>query len=281
MKEYYCLQCSLMQHEYDALVGDLYALGMEGCEERCAGGDRLDITVYFSGVASARSAADHLQKVAPDCGPVAIRPVPNEDWNARWRESMKPALLCPSWWVAPLWLPPPLCAGDHWIKIEPKMAFGTGHHETTRLAAGALISINNGCANESLLDIGTGSGVLCFVAAMSGVRHCVGIEIDRECRENLVENRALNDTSAQCSFMVGSIDALKGARFNVIVMNMIHTESAPLLEQCRAMVAKGGALVWSGILLDEKQRAIDAARIAGFVPEREFDENEWWCAIFR
>lgn len=270
-----------MQHEYDAFIGDLYALGMEGCEERCAGGDRLEITVYFSGTASAHAAADHLQKALLNGGSIVVRSVANEDWNARWRESMEPALLCPSWWVAPLWLPPPMGDRDHWIKIEPKMAFGTGHHETTRLAAQAVISLNRDSAKESLLDIGTGSGVLCFVAAMSGMQHCVGVEIDRECRENLVENRALNDTCGLCSFAVGSIDALKGAQFNVIVMNMIHTESAPLLQQCRAMLAKGGGLVWSGILLDEKQRAIDAARMAGFVPERELHENEWWCAIFR
>lgn len=261
---------------YEIAVGRWYALGMEGCEERARDDGSVDLCVYFTSIDAARSAAGDFSGSG-----TPIDAVVNEDWNAQWRASMQPARLAPGWWVSPLWLSPPLEQGDRWIRIEPKMAFGTGHHETTRLAAQALIGLGAGLRGASFLDIGTGSGVLCFVAAMAGAAKWLGVEIDPDCRENLAENRSLNAAAGSGAFVIGTTAALKGAaRFDVIVMNMIHTESAPLLGDCRVLLSENGALLWSGILLCEKQRAVDAAAEQGFVLKRESFENEWWGGVF-
>ena len=127
MREHYCVHCIVTQEEYEIAVGRWYALGMEGCEEAPLDDATIDVKVYFSNAGAARAASEELRQNVHRDDSVSVSPVVNEDWNARWRMSMKPALLAPSWWVAPPWLPPPLAPDDKWIKIEPKMAFGTGN----------------------------------------------------------------------------------------------------------------------------------------------------------
>lgn len=160
------------------------------------------------------------------------------------------------------------------------MAFGTGHHETTRLAAQALISKTH-LSNSRVLDIGAGSGVLSFAAGFKGASLSVGVEIDPVCLENIAENREANPTSGKAAFIIGSIDALVDKPgFDVVVMNMIRTHSEPLLQKCRELLLPGGFLVWSGILTEESKEVIASAQNKGFSLRFQDRENEWWCGVF-
>ncbi len=269
---------SIPQDLYEPVIGQCCLLGMEGNEEATAG-NRIMIMPYFSDEETARCAADELRKV-DGLEITAVEPVENQDWLTKWRESMEPAHLAEGFWVSPTWLPPPGSA-KHWIKIEPKMAFGTGHHETTRLAAAEIIASGNSIKNHRLLDIGTGSGVLCFTAEACGAASCLGVEIDAQCRENLAENRSDNAAKGRVAFAIGSIDALYDrAEFDIVVMNMLITESAPLLGRASKLLAPGGMLIWSGILTTEADEATILARAAGFTIVNDRRENEWWCGRF-
>jgi ribosomal protein L11 methyltransferase len=194
---------------------------------------------------------------------------------------MKPARLAAGWYVSPVWLPPPKSA-KHWIKIEPKMAFGTGHHETTRLAAQAIIAQKRRINNKRILDIGTGSGVLCFVAALCGARFCLGVEIDANCRENLAENLCNNNKSAgKIDFLIGSPDCLKGhGLFDLVVMNMLLIESAPLLDTVAMLLRPQGLFIWSGLLTVERHEAVEFAKKFNLALVSEKKENEWWCGVY-
>jgi ribosomal protein L11 methyltransferase len=271
----YCLNAVIPPDQYDLAMAHCYNLGMLGCEELNSP-EGLRIKAYFKDELSAQEAVKELNKTGrPES--ISIEKVEDQDWNAKWRESMKPAKLVAGWYVSPLWLPPPKSA-RHWIKIEPKMAFGTGHHETTRLAAQAVIVQKRRIKNRRVLDIGTGSGVLCFVAGLCGARSCVGVEIDADCRENLAENRGANASAGKTSFAMGSINCFKGhGIFDVVVMNMLITESAPLLETISVILAPGGLLIWSGILDDEHGEAVKRAASSGLALVSEKKENEWWC----
>ena len=280
MKPSYCVSCVISPDERDLAMGYWYSLGMQGSAEEIEDGD-VRIKVYFGDMHSADLAKTDLELRSPK-SPVSLFEVENQDWNAKWRESMKPAKLAPHFWVSPTWLAPPGNDDDHWIKIEPKMAFGTGHHETTRLAAKAIISKKKWIQNKNILDIGTGSGVLCFVADICGSRSCLGVEIDPDCLENLEENRQQNTHSGDIEFAIGTLDCLKNDTvFDMVVMNMLLTESTPLLPQVASMLRPGGCLVWSGILLEEKDTAIEnASIIASCVLTKENVEHEWWCGVF-
>jgi ribosomal protein L11 methyltransferase len=206
-----------------------------------------------------------------------------QDWNAKWRESMEPAQIAEGVWVSPAWLEPPESGRKAWIKIEPKMAFGTGHHETTRLAARALIERGGFVAGRSALDIGTGSGILCFVANYLGARAALGVEIDGDCLENLAENLRDNPPrqGGSVRFAIGTLDSvINDERFDIVVMNMLSTESTPLLKQISAVIKNESLLIWSGILAGERGEVIGIAKKFGFALSSVQTENEWWCGAF-
>jgi ribosomal protein L11 methyltransferase len=274
----YCLSIIIPDSAYDLVYARLYEMGMLGCEEtKPAMGTHLKIYFVDETTALLASVALKEQFTISFC---SVEKVVNQDWNAKWRESMEPALIAPGWYVSPVWLPPPADC-QRWIKIEPKMAFGTGHHETTRLASQAIITEKRRIGNKSILDIGSGSGVLCFVADLCGAGTCIGVELDECCRENMAENLRENVPRGRINFLMGSTSALNDhPGFSLIVMNMILTESAPLLDKVASLLKPDGRFIWSGILKDEDKETIALALKAGFVLTSEKTENEWWCGVF-
>jgi ribosomal protein L11 methyltransferase len=275
----FCFECVVPQDDYERMLALWYSMDMQGCEELPAS-DGVKVKVYFRSEERTREASIGFLNIYPDKA-FSCYEVEKQDWNAKWRESMQPAKLAPGYWVSPLWLPPNLDKGDIWIKIEPKMAFGTGHHETTRLAAAALIDNQHLIKNKVMVDVGTGSGVLCFVGDTLGARQCIGIEIDKDCQENLSENYQLNKPSGRIDFIIGTTDLLKKTfTYDCIVMNMILTESAPLLSHASRFLHPGGLMILSGILVNEFQKAVDLAAAVSCTPVRESRENEWWCGVF-
>jgi ribosomal protein L11 methyltransferase len=274
----FCLMIIIPAEYSDLAYTAMFKFAGLGCEE-LAIADTIKFNFYFTDEKTALAAAESItsQITIPE---FSIEKVENQDWNAKWRESMKPARIARGWYVSPVWLPPPESA-RHWIKIEPKMAFGTGHHETTRLASQAIIAEKHLIKNKNVLDIGSGSGVLCFVADRCGAKSCIGVELDECCRENMAENLRENVPLGQIGFIMGSTNALnKTQRFSLVVMNMIIAESSPLLDKIASLLEPEGRFIWSGILKDEYKEAVTIAERAGFTLKSEKRENEWWCGVF-
>ncbi|MBN1129790.1 MAG: 50S ribosomal protein L11 methyltransferase [Chitinispirillaceae bacterium] len=272
------LDLLLSPQQYDAAIALVALPGLLGCEEKQEP-PHVRLTAHFKTEQSAREARDRVAAVIPEPDLTITRTEP-QDWNAKWRESMKPACIARGYYVSPLWLPPPATA-RHWIKIEPKMAFGTGHHETTRLAARAIISMRPWLRGKRVLDIGTGSGVLCFVADRCGAAYSLGIEIDPDCCENIAENLRNNPPAGRIAFCIGLTDSLKVTdAFDLAVMNMILTESAPLLSRVARLLDPAGLLIWSGILQSERRETIALAEPHGLRLTAEKTEHEWWCGRF-
>jgi ribosomal protein L11 methyltransferase len=276
----YRLLCNIARENRDAAEGICYLHGAVGTEELpCSGSDAL-VCVYFENATAAENARAQLETIKL-CSGAGIETIEEQDWNAKWRAQMKPAKLTKNMWVSPAWLAPPRSPGDHWIQIEPKMAFGTGHHETTRLAARALTALGDYVHRKTFLDIGTGSGVLSFVADWRGASLSVGIEIDSACRENIAENRMANPAKGAIKFCIGTVECtVQCQHFDIIVMNMIRTHSEPLLPACRIRLKPRGRLIWSGILVEESESVIKSAAQEGFDCIAQTAENEWWCGVF-
>ncbi|MFC2140254.1 50S ribosomal protein L11 methyltransferase [Candidatus Auribacterota bacterium] len=275
MKLFFKLSLTIPQDKYEIALGAIYSVDTLGLEETGTK-ETKKISCYFNEQKTAACLLKRLKTIFPKIR-ASLEQIQNCDWNEKWRQSMKPAKLTKNIWVSPKWLTPNLKDNDIWIKIEPKMAFGTGHHATTRLTAQAMVQ-NLKKKRDRFLDIGTGSGILCFVAAIFGIKTAIGIEIDPQCRKNLRENYLDNRLVSSIHFFIGNINIFKiKSSFNLITMNMIRTISEPLLDKVYRLLRPSGILIWSGILISEKKVALKAAKDKGFSCLKETTEGDWWC----
>jgi ribosomal protein L11 methyltransferase len=279
----YCLTCELTLETTELVLAAWHGLGMLGCEEESIGRSMVRLKCYFRDSVSVHTAEFRLMDISPSL-PLSISVIADQDWNAAWKKNMRPVSVAPGIWVSPAWLRPPLAPKERWIKIEPKMAFGTGHHETTRLASNALIGLSDQLPQQQqrqILDIGTGSGILCFIADSIGCTRAIGVDIDPVCLPNLAENKRKNRTAAKIAFSIGTIDMIKGfGCFDLVVMNMISSDGLPLLSRIHSLLKPKGLFVFSGLLLEERKSVLRAAGANGFGLFGQAHENEWWCGTF-
>ena len=202
-----------------------------------------------------------------------------QDWLAAWRQFFTP-VVCGRFVVLPPWLAEdPAFADKIRIIIEPKSAFGTGHHATTALCLEVLSSLLDAGrlrAGQTFLDLGTGSGVLGIACCKSGLRG-LGLDIDPLAVENGEENRARNAVPG-LDLGLGGVEAAEGHTYDLILANIL---ARPLTEMAPDLVRRltpGGCLVLSG-LLDIQADGVTAAYAAQGLPAPRQVARESWRAL--
>jgi len=200
---------------------------------------------------------------------------PWEDWDRSWRDRQTPVEVTSTLTVCPPWVDPP-AAAKHVIRLEAKMAFGTGSHESTRIAALLMEALD--LSGKSVLDVGTGTGILALYAAQLGAGFSAGFDIDPVAGPCLRENLDLNPSdAAPAAFYVGTLDALRpAAAFDVLVINMIRTETWPYLADLLARTSPGGRLVFSGQRVEDQPHWQQWFADTGVSVESEITLGEWW-----
>ncbi len=207
-----------------------------------------------------------------------------EDWDRSWRDRQTPVAVTDSLTVIPPWVEAPQ-GSRHVIRLEAKMAFGTGSHESTRIAA--LLLEKTHPRGSSVLDIGTGTGILALYAAQLGAAEVVALDIDPVVGPCLEENLVLNPPHPGCRFhtLIGGIGTLSPrARFGLVICNMIRTELWPFREELRARLAPQGprSPAGSGLFLVSGQRDEDKPHFltwresSPFRIVHEEEMNGWW-----
>jgi ribosomal protein L11 methyltransferase len=169
-------------------------------------------------------------------------------WQDTWKAYFKPRMLCSRVLVGPPW--EEFEAGDGAVKliIEPGMAFGTGTHETTQLAAQHLDDALATNVEQSVLDVGCGSGILAIAAYLLGARHIEGVDHDPRAvtasRENLEFNSLPVDLIPFSTTPAGQVPG----EWDIVIANILSHVLIKLSEALRARVRPGGILILSGIL---------------------------------
>jgi len=224
------------------------------------------------------AARDAAQAALADTWNVIAIDVPDEDWARRSQENLSPVTVG-SITVVPC---PDLHAGDSpspspvTIVIQPSMGFGTGHHATTRLCLAALQTME--LQRKSVLDVGTGSGVLAIAADRLGAVSVLGIDFDPDAIESARENLRLNPAVRQTAFEIGDLMVQALTTVDIVTANL----TGPLLIRCAqrlaAAVRSGGSVIVSGLLAEERHDVCRAFRPASVVWERE--EDGWIGLVF-
>lgn len=210
---------------------------------------------------------------------VADRPrlqvVENEDWLDGWRKNFSLTLLTEQTLVVPSWQELPEGETRLEIKIYPGQGFGTGTHETTRLAAMALEKeIESEAGSISVLDVGTGSGILAILAAKRGADRVVALDIDEEALANARENCAHNQVNEQISLVSHPLTRIEES-FTLIVANIIAPILLQMAPEFPRLLKSGGRLILSGILVDQIPELTKTYADLGFFLKPTETMNEW------
>ena len=190
-----------------------------------------------------------------------INELENKDWNEEWEKSSFT----------------PVLEEKFGIKLNPRMAFGSGQHETTSMLTEYLMS--HSWDNMRVLDMGCGTGVLGIAMAKSGAKEVVAIDIDDMSVENAKENFALNGIE-NVQVLHGDASAISG-QFDVIVAN-IHKNI--LLNDMPTYVkhlARGGYLIMSGFFVADVKSISDAAKSHGMSICDQLTKNDWTVLVVK
>ena len=207
------------------------------------------------------------------------REVEEEDWESNWKEYFHPIRVGSNLVICPTWRAHQSLDDDVLIKLDPGMAFGTGHHPTTRMCMELLETLIVG--GEKVIDVGCGSGILSISAAKLGAEDILGIEIESRSVEVALENCELNGISSQVTILNGSFPEIRveNASFDVALANIAAKVVINLSEYIAGAVANDGRLVLSGILKSSLEDVEKEYSLYGVHFDKVLVDGDWTAVL--
>jgi ribosomal protein L11 methyltransferase len=178
----------------------------------------------------------------------------------------------------PTWLRVPARAGQVVIRIDPGMAFGSGAHPSTRLCLRTLVRYLR-TPGPTVVDVGTGSGILAIAAARLGARRVWARDIDPVAVAVARVNVRANGAAGTVSVVRGAGVGGSPVRVNLIVANIVADTIIPLLPEARSKLAPDGLFIGSGIVEDRLRSVLDAATACGFRRVEVLASGEWRAVV--
>lgn len=201
--------------------------------------------------------------------------IEGQDWNEEWEKNYFQPIVVSDRCVIHSTFHKDVPKADYDIVIDPKMAFGTGHHSTTALMIGYLLDAD--LKGKDIIDMGTGTGILAILGKMRGANNVLGIEIDPAAYENALENARLNNVDI--SFVCGDASALpKDASADLFIANINRNIILADMEAYASSLKKGGEMLLSGFYLNDIPMVVRRAEMLSLT-HVETKSNEDWAAI--
>lgn len=198
-----------------------------------------------------------------------------KNWNKVWESNFEPVLVDDRCYIrAPFHEPRPDV--EHEIVIEPKMSFGTGHHETTFLMTQWLLDTD--FEGKSVLDMGCGTGILAILAAKKGAQPVTAIDNYIYAFENTVENVIRNDVEAVKVFH-GDSGLLGSETFDVIIANITRNVLMADMEKYAGVLNHQGSLFLSGFLEKDREDIVGQAARFGLEYKGEKQQKDWLAVL--
>lgn len=250
--------------------------------------DMVTVTGYYPDtVAIAELERELAQAVAnlATCGlmlgdfAIVREELAEEDWADNWKYYYEPTRITHDLTIVPSWTDYEAQAHEKVIKLDPGMAFGTGTHPTTKMSLFALSQVLRG--GETVLDVGTGSGVLSIASVLLGAEAVHAYDLDEVAVRVARENIALNADMGKIQVATG--DLLRGVQIeaDVIVANILADILVHLTEDAYRLLKDEGYLIMSGIISDKWDMVKQSAEAAGLFLETHMIQGEWNACVFK
>jgi len=212
--------------------------------------------------------------------PLSVQRVPSQDWNEAWTRSVKP-LRIGRLVIRPSWEPVALGPQDIEIVLDPKQAFGTGHHATTRMLLEWLQEDIRG--GEQVLDVGTGSAILAMAAVKLGAASAIGVEIDSVAVDCAKEYVVLNGLNDRVDIMAGTLADLPQERRQVADLVLANLDRQTVLDFADDLVCsalRGASIMVSGILMEQQTEIVNRLSSLGLACVERREEEGWVAMKF-
>lgn len=242
---------------------------------RVRGGEPVLIRAYVPSSELGALLVEELRR-AMDAFPaveLSARPIFEQDWAVSWREFFGVVETGGRIVVVPSWTEHDPAPGQLVIRLDPGQAFGTGHHETTRLCLGVLDGLVQ--PGWQVLDVGTGSGILAIAAVLLGAEHVDAVDIDPIAAEVAARNCAANGVAERVRVRAGTFRAEDVGVYDLVIANISPEANIGLMPAFERAVRSGGDLLLSGVLEGDVTRVTAAAAERGFVPVETRLEHDW------
>jgi ribosomal protein L11 methyltransferase len=276
MDEFLRLKYRLPAAGEDDLPEILAGLPVLGSEITASNDQTIEVDIYLPD--QHRRAATQVAECLHQAGAVALESagLDQQDWLAVYRSRATPFPVGRMWWMDPH-PAHPTPAPDQRVRlaVEPRMAFGTGSHESTQLILLELEEL--AVEQRSVLDVGTGSGILALAADARGAAPVVGLDVDPLAVWVARQNLAVQDWPARPLLIAGPITSIGDLRFELVLCNMIPEHFRPLLGDLHRTLDDNGEVILSGILSSQYEAVKADLRAARLQVTGERRCNEWLC----
>lgn len=278
MKQYDALTCRADRDTLDLLTAISGTLPITGVVD-----NDTSITLFFDEGVYQDEILDQLTVWIPEGTQVEFErgSVEEQNWNEEFERSLQPVRLTDTLVITQSWNPvEPAHERDLVVVIDPKMSFGTGHHESTRLIATLMTDMEFG--GRRVLDIGTGTGVLAIMASRYGAGRVLAIDNNEWAAENARENIAMNGTE-EVEVRLCELSDVEEREFDIILANIHRNIIIELFPMMTAKLRQSpeAAIFTSGVLIADYESLVEAAASHGLEPVAEATENEWIASRFK
>ena len=162
------------------------------------------------------------------------------------------------------------------LTIDPKMSFGTGEHQTTKLILRLLEKyVKRGM---KVLDVGSGTGILAIASVNLGAKRAIAVDFDEICMENCKENCILNGVENSVEVLTGEVDDVKEGEFDLILANIQKNILLEIADEIKSKLKSGGIIILSGLLESDKIEIEKKCHSLGFVT-LQIDKMDEWIAV--
>ncbi|GJQ62575.1 MAG: hypothetical protein SCALA702_16280 [Melioribacteraceae bacterium] len=279
MKEYLKYNISTDPFEIDTISGLLWELDIDGLYEY---DDYVEIYGDKEKLSETdvKDYLDELKEMAViNSFNLSSEVVENKNWNEEWEQNLNIIKPGEKIVIRPVYKEYNPAEGEIVINLEPKMSFGTGEHETTKLMVQMVERhIKKG---DVVLDVGSGTGVLAIAAHKLGAKEAIAVDNDEWCLINGEENIEKNDCKRSVKFVLGEIKDIPESNFDVVLANINKHILLDIKEEFYDKTGDGKLTILSGLLDIDEEDILDAFTSLGFNLVEIEHMNEWISVVFQ
>ena len=259
----------------DLLIDDLANIGYNTFEDREDGFAAFSDVATYDESALIEVVASYKDKLKCD---YTVTEIAAENWNEEWEKNFEPLIINDQCYVRATFHDPQ-SQFKYEIVIDPKMAFGTGHHQTTTMMMRYILAAE--IQDKVILDMGCGTGILAILAAKRGAREVVAIDNDEVCYLSTIENAALNRIST-ITPLCGSKEVIPAMMFDIILANINRNILLDQISDYAAVLKSGGRIYFSGFYESpDLEMIVNECKLYNIVYIDHAVIGEWVAAHFK